>query len=370
MPSREGGTELQLPHARPGAGPRARSSVFYNPAMAGDRDLAVAFARSWSSRVPPGRSGWEVTAATGVRGLRLLHEGHAFDRFTLTEANPEAAEVLRENAARYPGAVVENRDARTPSPDRAFDYVDVDPYGSPVPFLPAAIGAVRPGGVLAVTATDMMVLAGVEKGACERKYGARPVRGRLGPEGGLRILLAYVAREARTQDRVVRPLLCYVGDHHVRAYVCLDAPSRTAHPEPVGTVDPARWDGPPLGESGPYGPLWLGPLFDKKLVRALAVPAPAARPAETARFVARLHEETEADYPFYYESNRLARELSLPRPPAMHPLLLGIRAKGFRAARTHARPEGFRTDAPRRLVGAVARATAEAPQPQKDRVRA
>jgi tRNA (guanine26-N2/guanine27-N2)-dimethyltransferase len=217
------------------------------------------------------------------------------------------------------------------------------------------LSAVRPGGVLAVTATDMMVLAGVQKGACERRYGARPLRGRLGPEGGLRILLAYLAREARTRHRAIRPLLCYTRDHHVRAYVEVSAEGEPSAEDPIQTVDSTTWSGPPLGEGGPFGPLWLGPLFDRGLVNALRVPSTAARPRETSRFVERLQEESAADCPFYYESNRLAGDLGLTRPPSLERLLLALRERGFRAARTHARPEGFRTDAPRPVLEVLAR---------------
>jgi tRNA (guanine26-N2/guanine27-N2)-dimethyltransferase len=329
--------------------------------MAGDRDLAVAFATAWSARVGHPLSGWEVAAATGVRGLRLLNESGAFDRFLLTEANDEAAQVLAQNAAGWPGARTECRDGRSPPTTGPFDYVDVDPYGTPVPFVPGAIAALRPGGVLAVTATDMMVLAGVQKGACERRYGSRPIRGRLSPEGGLRILLAYLAKEARSLARTVRPLLAYAGDHHVRAYVEVGTPTGEVAPDPVQVVEPASWTGPPVGDRGPYGPLWLGALFEPPLVRSLRIPATPARARETERLLVRLREETEVDVPFYYESNRLARTLRLVAPPSLPAFLEGLRARGFRAARTHARPEGFRTDAPREVVESLARSLSSRP---------
>ena len=37
-----------------------------------------------------------------------------------------------------------------------FDVVDVDPYGSPSPFVDAAVQCVADGGLLMVTATDMV----------------------------------------------------------------------------------------------------------------------------------------------------------------------------------------------------------------------
>lgn len=61
------------------------------------------------------------------------------------------------------------------TPEKRFDCIDLDPYGSAVPFLDAAIGAVTdgglsrsvctstadvPSGLLCITCTDLAVLAG------------------------------------------------------------------------------------------------------------------------------------------------------------------------------------------------------------------
>ncbi|HEY6238901.1 MAG TPA: hypothetical protein VIZ68_06945, partial [Thermoplasmata archaeon] len=162
----EGATELILPVVAPRKGPARRAPLFYNPAMAPDRDLNVAVVRAWREMGRPCRSGWEMLAATGVRGLRVVHEAGAFERFELTEREPTAAEVLGRNAARYSheGARATLADARSSAPIGPFDYVDLDPYGTPVPFLDAALQGLGPGGLLAVTATDTRVLAGVDRG--------------------------------------------------------------------------------------------------------------------------------------------------------------------------------------------------------------
>ena len=326
--------------------------MFYNPAMAGDRDLGVAFARALPEPQRP-RTAWEMTSATGVLGLRLLHETDAFGAFCFTEANPDAFRVLRENVARFPPATAVEGDAREAPPDAPFDYVDLDPYGSPAPFLATALASVRPAGVVAVTATDMMVLAGAQPAACRRRYGARPVRGRLGPEGGLRILLARLARTAEELGRSIRPLLAYSRDHYVRAYA--EVLASAGAPAPVGEVDPDRWTGPWMGDQGPYGPLWLGPLFDPETVARLKVPGGAARPTEVERFLARLKDEVRVDRPFYFEPNVLAGRLHVPYPPSLRAVSEGLREMGFAVARTHARPEGFRTDAPRSEVERLVR---------------
>jgi len=339
--------------------------VFYNPDMALDRDLGVAFASAYFG--PTARHGWDMLSATGARGLRLLAESGAFSAFLFTEAHPDAVEVVRENARAFPGATVRAGDAREIPTEAPFDYVDLDPYGSPLGFVPTGIRALRLGGVLAVTATDMMVLAGVQPGACERRYGSHPVRGRLGPEGGLRILLAYLARVAREEGRTVRPVLAYVRGHHLRAYLEVPSLALTSPPDPVGVVDPEAWTGPFLGDRGPYGPMWLGPLLDAPLASRMTTPPTAADPRATEEFLARIRSESDVDRPFYYEANELAGALGVPFPPSRESLSLALVDRGFRFSRTHMRPEGFRTDAPRTVVEETVRSLGERAVPRSSR---
>ncbi|MCI4368535.1 MAG: hypothetical protein L3K09_03100 [Thermoplasmata archaeon] len=362
---------MEVPEGR---GPGRRAAVFYNPAMRRDRDIAVAFFRAYSLRVGPVGRAWEMHAATGVRGLRVLNETSALSELTLTDTQPQALAVARANADRFAARGVRAlaHDATRALAGERFDLVDIDPYGSPIPFVDAALGSLRAGGLLAVTATDLLVLAGVQSSACERRYGARPIRGRLGPEAGLRILLGYLNRRAEEGRQRIVPLLSYVGSHHLRAYLRLDpVDARGSTPASVGFLDPATFDGPRLPPGGPYGPLWTGPLFDPGLVGALEVPGTASEPAELARFLDGLRSELAADVPLYYEANELARYLGLTSPPAVEPLLEGLREAGWASGRGHEREGAFKTRAPRAEVERRAREHSGKPHhSQKARVRA
>ena len=326
--------------------------------MAADRDLNVALVSAWRNVEDRPRRGWEMLAATGARGLRVIHESGGFAAFDLTEHDPEAVELLRRNATPYEseGARVRTHDARTPLAVAAFDYVDLDPYGTPVPFLSAALEALAPGGLLAVTATDTRVLAGAQAGVAERRYGGRPIRGRLGPESGLRLLLSLVSARASERGRTIVPRLAYVGDHHVRAYVTVRARDPADAPPPVGLVDPASWTGPRLLPPTVYGPMWLGPLFDPAWVDTLAPPTPSADPRRTTRMIELCRGECRIQAPFYYETNVLARELHFAEPPAPPAMVEELARRGHKAAPTHARPGAFRTEAPYAEVVACARA--------------
>jgi tRNA (guanine26-N2/guanine27-N2)-dimethyltransferase len=337
--------------------------------MAIDRDLGVVVLSALARAGRHLSSGWEMTAATGVRGLRLLSETDQFDALLFTETHPAALAVLQRNVGRFEhrGARALAHDARQSIERASFDFVDLDPYGSPIPFLDSALASLRTPGVLAVTATDMRVLGGADPAAAERRYGGRPVRGRLGPESGLRLLLACIARRLAEQGRTIVPLLAYVHDHHVRLYTRVESvvgPSET----PVREIRSDQWEGPPLGEGGPFGPLWVGPLFDPGLVASLELPRSAAHPDELARMLDRFHAEAPADRPFFYESNTIAQSCGLTAPPPVDRMLEALRAAGWAAGRTHARAGAFRTTAPRGAVESIAQAMAS--QSQNDRVRA
>jgi tRNA (guanine26-N2/guanine27-N2)-dimethyltransferase len=51
-----------------------------------------------------------------------------------------------------------------------WDVIDLDPYGSAAPFLDAAIQAVRHGGLLNITCTDMVALGGAHPETCFGRY--------------------------------------------------------------------------------------------------------------------------------------------------------------------------------------------------------
>ena len=74
--------------------------------------------------------------------------------------------------------------ASAPSGAGGWDFIDVDPFGSCLPFLEAAVAAVKDGGLLAVAATDLAVLCGKRGGrqvkAAVSSRSSRPLRNRTG----------------------------------------------------------------------------------------------------------------------------------------------------------------------------------------------
>lgn len=101
-----------------------------------------------------------------------------------------------------------------------FDVVDLDPYGTAAPFLDAGVQCVSDGGLLAVTCTDLAVLAGhnyPEK--CFANYGGVGCKAEYGHEVALRLVLHAISTSASRYGRYIQPLLSLSIDFYVRVFV-------------------------------------------------------------------------------------------------------------------------------------------------------
>ena len=100
-----------------------------------------------------------------------------------------------------------------------FDYIDIDPFGSPIKFIDSAMRSISHNGLIACTATDTATLCGVYPKVCLRRYGAQPFHSNIMKEIGLRILLGVICREAGKYEKGIQPILSYTTDHYFRVYV-------------------------------------------------------------------------------------------------------------------------------------------------------
>ena len=55
---------------------------------------------------------------------------------------------------------------------KCFDFIDLDPYGTAIPFLDAAFNVIKTGGLMGITFTDLAVLCGKRSPVCFYKYGS------------------------------------------------------------------------------------------------------------------------------------------------------------------------------------------------------
>ena len=194
---------------------RPAPPVFFNRRMEINRDATVLLL--W---VLKPSDYLDSMGATGVRGLRVANECGV--PVTINDKDPEAIPLILQNVARSGLPItVTCRDACSLLYEQSFDAVDIDPFGTPAPFINPGIRGCRR--FLLVTATDTAPLCGAHLQAGIRRYFARPANTGYHAEVGLRILLGFVVRETIKYDRGIEPLFCFA-----RETLC--APEPHAHP--------------------------------------------------------------------------------------------------------------------------------------------
>jgi tRNA (guanine26-N2/guanine27-N2)-dimethyltransferase len=309
--------------------------------MAMNRDVSAVILAKWPYPLDHVLDGLAATGAWGIRmGLEAGARGIGF-----VDLSSEAVSLIQANLERngLPGDVF-HKDLRTVLAERSFDYVDIDPFGPPTPFLGYALHATKTPRGLGITATDTAPLSGTYPKACERRYLAHSMRCEQGHEIGLRILLGYVERIAQVHGKRTRPLLAFAAEHFFRLHLLVEDSLREPLPEigyflrdREGTfqrVDPRERDA--------IGPLWTGPLGDLAFVRSLRV-SEWTTPA-SVRLLESLRSEIDLP-PFFVTTDEMAARLRA-SPPKLAEFLEAIRKEGYRATRTHFHPRGVKTDAP------------------------
>jgi len=359
----------------------SKAPVFYNPTMELNRDLAVLALQTHQKLLDREVSACEPLTGCGLRGVRFAVEVKGVRRVFLNDIRQESARLARFNAElnKVEDRVeVANEDAnlflsRNGAPRKRFDYVDVDPFGPPVPYLDSAIRALRNGGLLSLTATDMAPLCGVHPRACLRKYGGQPLRTEYCHELAVRLLTGCLTMMAAKHAIGVDVVFSHSVDHYVRAYAALNYGARRAdksiqqmgyilhcfsclHRETVtGIASPLRHVCPSCGAKLKVaGPLWLGRIADRKFCSLMEKETGGRGLRQEKRLLKMLFlVKNEAEAPVtYFRVDKVCDMLNLP-VPAQSKVLDKVREAGFQAVPTHFNSRGFKTDAPANVVTKV-----------------
>jgi len=218
----EGTTMLFVPKVSLGSAEPPTVPAFFNPAASRNRDITVAVVAATR-----GKSLCDALAGVGARGLRVANEIRRRVAITFLEINPDSMALAR-RSARANGVqdrcsfVGKDANAYLWSRGRTnerFDYVDIDPFGSPAPYLQGAFNAVEDGGIVSVTATDTAVLCGVYPKVARRRYWATPLNNSFHHETAARILVDACRKVAGSLDIGVQPVLVHCTRHYIRVFV-------------------------------------------------------------------------------------------------------------------------------------------------------
>ena len=387
--------------------------VFYNSAMAGSRTRSVILMKHIIDSGYLGDSeiyAIDGLAASGLRARRWLNElpSHNAERLRITicDLNENSLDWAMKNHEQYPPnhgkGILKPRqgDLRTAILDQGWHWVDVDPFGSPMPFLDTAIQSLAKKAILEVSATDTAALTGSSRTALLRRYGARVNTDGLAHDSGMRVLLACIARNAARHDRCIQPILSIWDSHHLRVSLkvrksieisnkleenlgwrvsapnkeeftaSIDAkltPSSSMECLPMHCFLPLSY---PVSRTDKRisGPLWIGSIGDSEVMasfteeRAISM---CTKKYEKDNLLSWTERDFELEKRKILRSIRyieqearviaegrliltddLASWLNKGSPPSPNKMIDLIEEKGFKAARSHYSKPSFRTNAP------------------------
>ncbi|MBS3790300.1 MAG: methyltransferase [Candidatus Thermoplasmatota archaeon] len=341
----EGEVKIRVPEFDDSQGPKEKGDgVFYNPSMEKSRDIFISFLKSWAQK---DLSLLDGMAASGIRGIRALKET-PISKVTMNDISEEAVNLIRKNVEKnsvQANITHESVEKHIIKNRYDYDYIDIDPFGTPVPYYPLAARCVSHQGVVGVSATDTAVLSGTYPKTCLRKYSSKPANNWCRHENGLRILIAYCAREAARHDRWIRPLLSYFEGHHFRTYLQIGEGKRKADDclKKLKHIrfDERGWRTKNLKVEDCSGPFWTGQLFSEKVLQNME---------KIGKLDEDLLEQWKSECsfdPLFYDTNKISSTLKV-APPPIDEIMEILEEKGFKTSRTHFSPTGLKTDAPYR----------------------
>jgi len=352
----------------------SKAPVFYNPIMELNRDVSVLAFQAYQRLVNKEILVCDPLTGSGIRGVRYASEIHDVKKVVICDINENSFNLAKHNVhlnGMQNLVTVEHKDANCllschGAPRRRFDIVDIDPFGSPVPYLDSAVRALRNKGLLATTATDLAPLCGVHPNACVRKYGGKPLRTEYCHELAVRLLAGCVATVAAKQDIGVRIVFIHSSDHYIRVYAQIGYGAKKAdasvkslgyvlhcfnclHRETAITFSAKFFEKcPECGSKMNWaGPLWLGKIFDPQFCDAIGQEnrRTALRNSAKISKLAALAKKEAGAPTTYYVIDKISNKLHSP-VPSVASMIRILQDNGFEAIPTHFNSRGVRSDAP------------------------
>jgi tRNA (guanine26-N2/guanine27-N2)-dimethyltransferase len=201
--------------------------VFFNPAAKFNRDVSIKIYKTFIDlKKDKGYSFVDSMTGSGIRGLRVAKEIPKVTKVIFNDYSYFSIYISKINAILnnvyskcefYNKEICDFLSAKFNFENRAT-IVDIDPFGTPAPYLDCVLRAVENGGLISVTATDTAVLSGVYPKVCYRKYYGYPLRTNYSSEIGARLLVSSVALVAARLDLSIVPILSHGYRNYIRVY--------------------------------------------------------------------------------------------------------------------------------------------------------
>ncbi len=362
----EGLTKIEFPEYEKVS---SDAPVFYNPHMELNRDLSILAIQVFQKQQDREIDICDLFGGSGIRGIRYKNEingvrnvfindiselANHYEKHNINLNNLEDVEVHQHDASMF---------LRMKRGE--FDVIDIDPFGTPSPFLDSAGYCARRNSLLCVTATDTSALCGTYKEPCIRKYNAKPYKSEYCHETGIRILAGFVALTLSKYAKCIEVKMSHSTEHYMRLYLeikkgskrtdeslknigyishckhCLHRQTSKGLASPIDDVCPV------CGEKLIHaGPLWLGKVQDSEFIQEMIEEIEHKKinsKKEALKLLNSCLIESEAPATFY-DVHSICKSLKI-SAPKLELIFDEIKKEGFDAFKTHYNPLGIKTNA-------------------------
>jgi tRNA (guanine26-N2/guanine27-N2)-dimethyltransferase len=362
----EGLTKIEFPEFEKVS---SQAPVFYNPHMELNRDLSILAIQVFQKQEAREINICDLFGGSGIRGVRYKNEIDGVGEVSINDISETANHYERHNIELNDLSDIEvyQHDASMflRMKRGEFDVIDIDPFGTPAPFIDSAGYCARRNSLLCVTATDTSALCGTYEEPCIRKYNSKPYKSEYCHENGIRILAGFVALTLSKYAKYIEVKMSHSTEHYMRLYLEVKKGSKKtdASLKNIGYISHCKnclhrqtsnGLASPIDETCPIcgeklvhaGPLWLGPIQNRDFIQNMIDEADNKKINSEKEALKLLNKcLIESDAPAtYYDVHSICKSLKL-SAPKFDLILSELENNGFEAVKTHYDPLGIKSNA-------------------------
>ncbi len=374
----ENNTKLMVPSNAIKEREPSKFPVFFNPAAKFNRDVSIQIYKAFIENKKEKEINFiDTMAGSGIRGLRVAKEIPKINRIIFNDFNFFSTNISKINALLnevYNKCDFYNKEicnflSTVFNFEKRGTIVDIDPFGTPAPYLDCILRSVENGGLISVTATDTAVLCGVYPKVCYRKYYGNSLRTKYSEEMGTRLLISSIALIASRMDLSIHPIFSHSYRNYIRVYCKIVKSNYFANKlqEKLGYVVHCFNCGNRYSIKKLYGitncsncqnkvtiggPMWTSNIFDKEIICKIinSINDNNSQSSESINLYIKIKDfftialNEIDDHPYHFINDELGKILKKNVSSLSHIDVL-LKKNGYFFSKTIFSPNGFKTNA-------------------------
>jgi tRNA (guanine26-N2/guanine27-N2)-dimethyltransferase len=352
--------------------------AFFNPLANLNRDLSIYIYNIFLDECLNKKNSYitfaDAFGGIGSRGLRVAVEVPRVSHIYINDINQLAIAAAKNSALLNNveekcsfsiNEVCRFLISRPTERNKRFTIIDLDPFGSPSPFIDCILRSIEDEGLISVTATDTAVLSGIYQTVCLRKYFGLSINNTYSNEVGMRLLISSIALIAARLGISLSPIFVNSNRHYFRVFLKVSLSNSKANKvfDNLGYIRHCFKCGERNftfiysedvctrcnNKFNIAGRLWIGNLFNKKIISNLLKKSflddfKNDKKNKQIKQIFNISLEELDNIPYYFSVDEIGSMLKA-SPKKLNEIIDKIISSGYIASKTVFRPTGLKTNA-------------------------